>query len=237
MSPSRYFAASLIIFVLCGTFAETRAGNITSIGATSLPGSSTGTFGPVGATPSPNNDNIAGPSPNAIPYSIFFNALGNGPADIEFVVVNFGGTTEYRFTTTILVNNTGTTWTGYQFELGYGVGSNFVRSGVADSLDFDTPDRDPAPSATAFTALNHQADVLDWSAGTVPSVGTVAFTFAVDVPDNLQNFNPAGVNRFTLRQTPAAAAPVPEPTTMILLGTGIAGIGGVVKRRRKVKAE
>ena len=101
----------------------------------------------------------------------------------------------------------------FRFELGFGVGGNFVRSSLSENLDFDAPDRDPAPLSSAFTTLNHGADMLDWAGGMVPSIGVAVFSFAVDVPDNLQNFHPGGFNRFTLRQTPAVAqaAPVPEP--------------------------
>lgn len=47
------------------------------------------------------------------------------------------------------------------------------------------------------------------------------FSFAIDVPDGLQTAHPAGQNRFTLRQTPIAATPVPEPATAALMGTSL----------------
>lgn len=196
-----------------GTFVQARGGTITSVGATSLPGGSTATIGPVGNTPAPNNDDTSAPSPNIIPVSIFFNAPG--VADVEFVVANSGGASEYRITQT-LVNNTGQAWTAFRFELGFGVGDEFVRSGLSDSLDFDTPERGPAPSSSGFTILDHQDDALHWTGGVVPSGSAVSFTFAVDVPDNLASFHPGGLDRFTLRQAPQSAA-VPEPGGFTLL--------------------
>jgi hypothetical protein len=49
---------------------------------------------------------------------------------------------------------------------------------------------------------------------------------------SLSNVN-GGPERFMYG---AATQPVPEPTTMVLLGTGLAGIAGVVRRRKLAKA-
>lgn len=216
---------------LLGLTRGTEAGVITSVASTSLPGFSTGTLGPVGATPAPNNDNAAAASPNLIGYSIFFNTFGS--AEFEFVVDASGGTTEYRFVTPPpasfigIVNNTGVAWSGFQFELGFGTGASFVRSGAGDALDFDAPDGDPAPTSSVFTTLTPQTDLLSWSGGVVPSVGPVAFAFQVDVPDGLATVNPAGQSRFTVRLTPMA---VPEPAAAMLL---VAGAAAVLVRRRR----
>ncbi|MGH9321992.1 MAG: PEP-CTERM sorting domain-containing protein [Vicinamibacteria bacterium] len=192
----------------------------------SLPGASTGSLGPVGSTPDPNNDNASAASVNTIPSSVFLNTFGT--TEIEFVLATSGGTTEYRFTQA-LVNNTGQTWTDYHFELGFGTGASFVPSGIVDLLDFDTPDMDPSPTSSVFTVLNHQPNTLEWSGGSVPAISSVFFTLAFDVPDGLEAFNPSGLNRFTLRQFPTTAA-VPEPGTLLLMGAGIVGI--VMRRRR-----
>ena len=205
-----------LLLTTFGLLAE--AATITNINTFSLPGFSTGSLSP-GLTTSPNNDNTSAASPNVVSYSIFFNSGGLGPADLEFNLDDSGGTTEYQVAPFGLgaLNNTGFLLSGFLVELGFGVGSNFVRSGAADGLDFDTPDRDPAPSSVAFPALVHDVDTLRWS-GAVVGFGQIGASFAVDVPDGLQNVHPSGVNRFTVRLTPAA---IPEPSSAVLLLTGL----------------
>src|SRR5215208_2804866 len=112
--------ASLAAFVVCLVALDASAATITSIGSTVFPGASTGTLGPVGSTPGPNNDNATSASANVIPYFVFFNAFGT--LDVEFLVANSGGTSEYRVAQT-LVNNSGQPWTDFHFELGFGVGT------------------------------------------------------------------------------------------------------------------
>lgn len=218
----RVVPAAIIVVALGG--ADARAGTITSIAASILPGFSTGTIGPVGSTPAPNNDNATAASPNVIAYSIFHNALGVGVTDVEFVVTGSGGTTEYRFTQT-LINNTGSIWTGFRYELGFGTGTGFVRSALGDGLDFDDPDHDPVPTSNRFSLLDHGVDLLEWSGGSVPLLTSLIQTLAIDVPDNLAAANPNGQSRFTLRQLPViAAADVPAPASLSLFVLALAGM-------------
>ena len=206
----------LLLAILC---ARSDAATITNISVFSLPGSSTGslTFSPAG---SPNNDNAVTASPNTISYSIFFNANGLAPADLEFNLTNSGGTTEYQVSPFGfgVVNNTAVPVAGFLVELGFGVGANFVRSGAADGLDFDAPDRDPAPQSVRFPNLVHDVDTLRWS-GAVAATGQIGSSFAVDIPDGLQNAHPGGLNRFTLR---LILVPVPEPSSAVLVLAGLA---------------
>lgn len=204
------------------------AATISSAPSVSLPGPSTGTVGPVGATPAPNNDNATAASPNLVPASIFFNAFGT--AEIEFAVANSGGTTEYSFSQS-LVNNSGQTWSGFRFDLGFGTGSSFTRASDASGLGFDVPNRDPAPFSSRFSVLDHQTARLDWSGADVPAIGSVLFTFSIDVPDGLAAFHPTGLDRFTLHGTPVVAAPIPEPATLLLMGAGLVFVAWRGRRR------
>ncbi len=224
----RCIAVALLTLTL--PIGNATAGVINSITASILPGSSTGTIGPVGATPAPNNDNSGLASPNLVPYSIVLNAGGVGNLDVEFDIDDSAGTTEYWFTQSLL-NNTGLLWTGFHYELGYGTGANFVRSMIGD-LDFDAPNGDPVPTSSSFSVLDLQAYTLNWSGGSVPSGNSLSQTFSIDVPDSLSTLNPSGQDRFTLRQNPTtSSAAIPEPATLGLLVLGLAGLGFSRRKR------
>lgn len=204
--------------------APAQAGIITAVGATRLPGFSTGMLGPIGSTPSPNNDNaVSGPT-NNINFSIFRNAGGLGAADYEFVVTNSGGVTEY-LVSGVVINNTRQPWSHYRFELGFGVGDAFTRSATFDGLDFDGPDRTPGAGSPAFPTVVQTNDLLQFSGRTINSIGVAPFSFRIDVPD--------GLTRFTLRHTPGTGEvpSVPEPATLVLLGAGLIGLGARARRR------
>jgi hypothetical protein len=221
---------SLLLATFCGI---SEAATITNISSFSLPGFSTGSLS-VSPVAIPNNDNAATASPNRISYSIFFNADGLGPADLEFNLADSGGTTEYAAAPFGfgVVNNTGFPLAGFLVELGFGVGPDFVLSGATDGLDFDTPDRDPAPQSVRFPTLVHDPDTLRWS-GAVVSLGQIGASFAIDVPDGLQNLHQDGLNRFTVRLTPVA---VPEPSYAVLLIAGLSLLALRIRHFSKVKS-
>jgi hypothetical protein len=65
-----------------------------------------------------------------------------------------------------------------------------------------------------------------WGSGNVPRFKAAAFTFAIDVPDELASANPSGMDRFTLRQTPMLiGSAVPEPASFGLVGLDLVSIG------------
>jgi hypothetical protein len=231
---SYVFAGLLSMGMLTAAAADARAAVITGIGVT-VTNNATGSLGPVGGVPiAPNNDNTGGDSPNVVASNHFlFNTL---PLDFEFKVEDSDGTTEYRFTPSFLnINFTGLTWTQFSFELGFGTGAGFVRSGALDGLDFDYGD--PSAFSPMFPVVEHKEDSLFFSGGSIGSIKPAAFFFAVDVPDGLKGYNPYDSSRFTVRITPNGApapdpTPVPEPGTMMLIGTGVAALVAKSRKRR-----
>jgi hypothetical protein len=162
-----------------------------------------------------NNDNVPDsgmPDNNIVVPLKRFDSLGF--IDIEFPVGTTGGVTEYAVSE-FIDNNTGSNWSAYEMQLGFGTGGSFTLSTTGDGLDFDAPDYDPTtPTAAPFSTVDtSNEDILRFSGGT-HSTGAQPYTFRIDVPDL-----PGGVTSFTLRQIP-----IPEPATVVLACMAFVGL-------------
>ena len=228
MKP-RVFATLLSL-----SLAPTYAGVIVDFSPPAVGGGLGVAAAPRVATPNPGNDNPAGAgaSPNVVEITKRFDHVAE--IDMEFRVRNTGASTEYFFTDTV-TNNTGVDWTDFHFELGFGTGANFVRSGLLDFLDFDCPIPGvPAPTSGVFARLAHHCNTIDWDMGVVKAGAMTVFTFSIDTPDMLaalfDNANPPGPvpasaripndgfgafpnggYRFTLREIPTVTPTDPPP--------------------------
>ncbi len=213
-----------LAFAVVVAATDARAGTIDlTAGAVIVTGPGIGNVAlPVALTPNPNNDNQDGSTPAqdnniTVPIKRFDNV---GYIDIQFPTSNTDGITEYVIFENV-DNDTGVDWSGFEIQLGFGIGTSFQPSTPGDGLDFDAPGYDPMSSffSTAFaTVTMPDEDLLVFSGG-VQSTGSQNYSFRIDLPD---------VASFTIRQTPI---PVPEPVTGLLLGAGIAGLLAVGRRR------
>jgi len=176
---------------------------------------------PVITSANPNNDNRLGGEPDdnnlVIPLKRFDQ---NDYIDLVFTVNPSDGVTEYKVTE-FVDNNTGSNWSKYTMQLGFGTGAAFqVIPSIA--LDFDAPGYDAPPTSAVMPVVGLSPTQLDFS-GAIQGSGAQLYTFRVDVPDISSRVAPT----FTLRQFPTA---VPEPTALVLLG--LAGLSRIVIRRR-----
>lgn len=80
--------------------------------------------------------------------------------------------------------------------------------------------------AVAFPAVAPTADGL-YFFGVSDSMGTIN---TISIRSKLTGAGPPIIDNFSI--SPAAADPVPEPATMVLFGTGLAGVASVARRRR-----
>ena len=214
----------------CSVGASRRtAAVITGFGSTSLPG--TGSVGPIGGVAAaPNNDGVAGVNPNTVPYQLFFNT--DGLLEIEFVLANSGGTTEYRFAQTFFNI---TSRAVDQLRPGAGLRHRAPRSCARPARTRSTsisptapPRRSRPPSRPSIISriCSTSAAALSASSAWRRSASrSTCRTISASV-------NPYGVNRFTLRQTrnAPASSPVPEPTSFALFGAGLLGMLGAGRR-------
>ncbi len=160
---------------------------------------------------------------SSIDYSLTFDHVA--PIDMAVSAVPPGTVLFNTIPVDTINNHTGPTWTDYHFLLGSGSGDTFTPFTAATNqgLDFLAS---PAPfTSAAFSTFSQTTDGLTWFGLLVPDGGGIDFAFEVSVPSS--------VTGFTLRQFPSAAAP--EPSTLFLLGLGIAGAPAIAWRgaRRK----
>ena len=212
MRAARFIAILWMVFLASGV-SVARAGFITpaapSVSGPGCTGATCTINSGSSVTATQNNDDVTStPSANTIQLLEKFTVINY--IDATFTVVDSGGVTEYYGSNLSVTNNTGFAWGAFHWSL--------IPGTANDGLDFDAPSLLPLPTSTLFATLAQGQDTIDWTGGSGVLIGqTVQFKLSIDVPD--------GITSFTLRGAPTVATVVPEPASLLLLGSGLAGLG------------